>query len=101
MKFLPSALLVLGCLFITLGFYQLNQYWIASSTIAPSLAQLNTVLNDPVALQAAGMNASDLEASKSLVFAGTNAMLQAAAFDLLVGLVLLLASWLKSKGDAK
>ncbi len=93
MKFASTLLMLLGCLFLAVGLYQANQYWVSSSTIAPSLLQLNEASKDPATMQSLGMNANDLESTKSTILAGTNAMLQAMAFDLVLGIVLLLLAW--------
>lgn len=93
MKFVSAAALLLGCLFVALSLYQLNQYWMASSTIGPSLSQLSEVTKDPSALASLGLSASDLEASKNTVLAGTNSMLQNFALDFVLGLAFLFAGF--------
>ncbi|HLD75895.1 MAG TPA: hypothetical protein VI874_02665 [Candidatus Norongarragalinales archaeon] len=80
---LSHGLVLLGVALIALGIYNANQYWVQQATIAPSLAQLENA--------GTGLQGFDLDQTRQLITASTNALLQMFLTDLILGLLLLSA----------
>ncbi len=93
-KYLSYALILLGVGLLVLGVYHANQYWVQQATIAPSLDQLEK-------LGGAGTAGFDVEQTKALLSASTNALLQMFLVDAILGLLLITAGlWMAPEKHA-
>ncbi len=88
---LSWALTLLGIAMIVLSVYQSNQYMVQQATVKPSLEQLEQ-------LGAAGGGSVDLEQTRALIEASSNALIQSIVFDLILGLLFMAGGfWLAPK----
>lgn len=88
-KMLSQACVFLGIALVVLTVYQINQYMTTTAAIAPSIDKINQLAADPALLSSAGMTATDLESTKTMITATTGAMTTTILMDAFLAVVFL------------
>lgn len=83
-QLLSYTFVLLGVGLLILGVYQANQYLVQQATIEPSLKQLEQMGD-------ASLSGFNVEETKALLTASTNALIQGILIDLVLGLLFLAA----------
>ncbi len=93
-KIMSLVMVVIGLCATALFVYQLNQYISTSATFGPTMSKLNSLADNPSSLAALGMSASDIEATKNIIYGTTSGIMNAAVLDVVIAVVFLAAGLL-------